>query len=154
MNLFVNVLLMLLLLQDNPPLKPTSQFDVNTNYQLKKKPSSDINKIEFEHKEQKKETGTDLIPYLQIRLKVKYWHPDVDLVKAIDEGNKTVMRKKANDDGIYDLDLGYVDDIKDGVTSGKYTFQFLERKRIVEIVTISVEKDGTFLVNGEKRGKF
>lgn len=152
--MFVNSLLIVLLLQDNLPLKPTNQFEINTNYQLKKKLISENDKIVFDKKEVKKETGTDLLPYLQIKLKIKRWHPDVDLVKVVDDGNKTVLRKKVNDDGLYDLDLGYVDDIKDGVTSGKFTVQFLERKKIIEVITISVEKDGTFLVNGEKRGKF
>ena len=141
-------------LQANPPLKPTSQFEIITNYQLKKKPTSDNPIIVYESEEEKKETGTDLLPYLIIQLKVKYWNPSVDQVRVVDGSNKILLRKKLNDSGVYDLDLGYIDDIKDGVTPGNFVINFLDKKKVIEIVTVAIERDGTFLVNGEKRGRF
>jgi hypothetical protein len=140
--------------QQDPPLKPTSQFDIITNYQLKTKPTSDNPKIVFEREVETKETGTDLLPYLAIQIKVKYWKPDVEQIKVVDGLNKTHLKKKVNDSGVYDLDLGYVDDMKDGVTSGTFNINFMERKKIIETITLTVEPDGTFKVNGEKRGKF
>ena len=142
------------LVQDTPPLKPTTQFDIITNYQLKKKPTSDNVKIVFERQEIDKETGTDLLPYLAIQLRVKHWNPEVNQVRVVDELNKTYLKKKINDTGIYDLELGFIDDIKDGVTSGNFVVNFLNRKKVVEIITITIKQDGTFLVNDEKRGKF
>jgi hypothetical protein len=44
--------------------------------------------------------------------------------------------------------------MKDGVTSGTFNINFMERKKIIETITLTVEPDGTFKVNGEKRGKF
>jgi hypothetical protein len=140
--------------QANPPLKPISQFDIITNYQLKKKPTSDNPTIVYEHEEERKETGTDLLPYLIIQLKVKRWNPDVDRIRVVDGTNKMYLKKKANDSGVYDLDLGYIDDIKDGITSGNFVIHFLNKKKVIEIITFSIDREGSFFVNGEKRGRF
>ena len=52
------------------------------------------------------------------------------------------------------LDLGFTDDIKDRVGAYEYTVFFLnEDKDQVSKIVIYFEKDGTYLVNGETRGK-
>lgn len=147
--------LMFFFIQDGIPLKSLSEFEVITNYQLKSKPGSDNPVVVFEGvEEKKKESGTELLPYLTIKIKVKRWKVEVEQIKVVDGSGKTHLRKKVNDSGIYELDMGYVDDMKDGITSGKFFVHFLEGKKIVEQITIAVEEDGTFLVNNEKRGKF
>jgi hypothetical protein len=151
----LNALLALILLQKEVSLKPASEFEIVTNYQLKPKPGVESNTLVFEHKEdEKKETGTDLLPYLAIQIKVKRWKAGVEQIKIIDSNGKSHLKKKVNDEGIYDLDMGYVDDMKDHVTPSKFFILFLEGKKIVEQITIVIEEDGTFLVNSAKRGKF
>jgi hypothetical protein len=152
--LISSLILMFLQVQDSAPLKPPSEFEIITNYQLKTKPAPENTKIVFDEGKEKMETGSDLLPYLTIQIKVKRWKGFVEQIKIVDAMGKTRLKKKVTDSGIYDLDMGYVDDMKDGVTSGKFFIHFLEGKKIIEQITISVEEDGTFLVNNEKRGKF
>lgn len=145
---------LLLLLQVTAPLKANREFEVTTQYELRKKPTADNPRIVFDAPESKRESGTDMLPYLVINLKVKKWHPEVEQIRVVDDQNKVFLKKKVNDDGHYTWDMGYVDDMKDNVTSGNFTVQFLAGRKIQEAITIQVEEDGTFLVNGDKRGKF
>jgi hypothetical protein len=147
-------LLFSLLFQDQVPIKPAREFEITTKYELRKKPASDQPKIVFEQKENNRESGTDMLPYLIINLKVKKWATDVEQVRVVDSNGKLYLKKKQNDDGLYVWEMGYVDDIKDKVRSGKFIVQFLREKKPVEQILVQVEEDGTFLVNGEKRGKF
>jgi hypothetical protein len=143
-----------LFIQDQVQTKPSREFEISTKYELRRKPVSEA-KIVFTEPEQKeKETGTDMLPYLIINLKVKKWTNDVTQVRVIDSQNKLYLKKKATDAGLYRWDMGYIDDIKDKVTPGKFVVQFIADKKPIEQILIVVEEDGTFLVNGEKRGKF
>jgi len=50
--------------------------------------------------------------------------------------------------------MGYTDDIKGRVTEHEYTVYFLSKdKKPVSRIVIYFQEDGTFLVNGEKRGR-
>ena len=144
-----------LLIQEQVPTKPAREFEITTKYELKRKPIPENIRLVFERPEEKeKESGTDMLPYLIINLKVKKWNNDVSQVRVVDIENKVYLKKKATDAGIYTWDMGYVDDIKDKVTPGKFIVQFIADKKPLEQILIVVEEDGTFLVNGEKRGKF
>lgn len=148
--------LFLVLFQDQVPNKPAREFEITTQYELKQKPT-DQNKIVFVEPGQvdrPRESGTDMLPYLIINLRVKRWADDVEQVRVVDTFNKQHLKKKADDDAVYTWAMGYVDDIKDKVTPGKFIVQFLRDKKTVEQIVVQVEEDGTFLVNGEKRGKF
>jgi hypothetical protein len=144
----------LLIVQDQVPLKPLREFEIISNYELKKKPTPEHARIVFEQPEEKKSTSTDMLPFLSIKLKVKKWTEGVTQVKVADNLGKVHLKKKPNDDGIFEFDLGYVDDIKDKVAPGIFFITFHKEKKIVEQITVTVAEDGTFLVNGEKRGKF
>lgn len=147
--------LIFLLLQSQPPLKAARDFEIATNYELRKKPFADNNRIVLDQAlEKEKSSGTDMLPYLFLKLKVKKWASGVDQIKVTDSQNNIHLKKKPNDDGLYIIDMGYVDDMKDKVSSGKYFVLFLKDKKPLEQITIEVEADGTFLVNGERRGKF
>ena len=148
------LLLFILLFQDSPTVKPTKEFEVKTDYQLKKKPTEEPIKIVFEKTEVKRNSNTDLLPFLSINLKVKKWEASVTHVKAVDSQNKTIAKTKAGDEEIFRFDIGYVDDIKDKITSGKFTVLFLAKKKSVEQIQLLIDEEGNFFVNGEKRGKF
>jgi hypothetical protein len=143
-----------LFLQDQVPTKPAREFEISTKYELRKKPVAEHSKIVFEEKANNRESGTDMLPYLIINLKVKKWATDVEQVRVVDSQGKQFLKKKQTDEGLYTWDMGYVDDIKDKVTSGKFIVQFLREKKPAEQIVILIEEDGTFLVNGERRGKF
>ena len=141
--------------QDQIPLKPKKEFEIATKYELRKKSDHDANQIVFDRSDDSKRSNdSDLLPYLTLQFTIKKWTSGVTQIKITDSVGKIYLRKKASDDGRYSLDMGYVDDMKDKVTARKFWVAFLKNKKIVEQISIEVEEDGTFLVNGEKRGKF
>jgi hypothetical protein len=147
--------ILMLLFQDQILLKSSKEFDIITNYELRKKPEGEPNRIVFDRpEEQRKSSGTDLLPYLTLKLKIKKWGNEVTQIKITDSQGKMYLKKKPNESGEYSLDMGFVDDMKDKVTPGKFLVSFLREKKSVEQINIEVEADGTFLINGEKRGKF
>jgi hypothetical protein len=71
-----------------------------------------------------------------------------------ENGGKNVFNKKFDPSTIIKLELGFTDDIKDRVGAYEYTVVFLdEDKDPVSRIVIYFEKDGTYLVNGQNRGK-
>jgi hypothetical protein len=143
-----------LFFQNQIPTKIAREFEISTKYELKRKPVTEP-KIVFEVPESReKESGTDMLPYLIINLRVKKWAAEVDQVRVIDANGKQYLKKKPTDEGLYSWDMGYVDDMKDKITPGKFIVQFLREKKPAEQIVVQVEEDGTFLVNGERRGKF
>ena len=143
-----------LLIQNQVLTKPSREFEISTKYEFRRKPDTE-SKIVFTAPEQKeKESGTDMLPYLIINLTVKKWNNDVTQIRVVDSQNKQHLKKKPTDAGLYTWDMGYIDDIKDRVMPGKFIVQFMAEKKAIEQIIIQVEEDGTFLVNGEKRGKF
>jgi hypothetical protein len=68
--------------------------------------------------------------------------------------DKALQRKVSVNDDI-ELDLGFTDDMKDRVTPHEYVLTFLdEAKAPVDKIMINIAEDGSFFVNGERRGKF
>ena len=145
----------LLLFQEKIPFKPQKEFEIITNYELRKKPDAESSKIVFEQpEERRRSSGTDMLPYLSLKLKVKKWAPGVSQIKIADSQGKVYIKKKITNDSEYSFEMGFVDDIKDKVATGKFFALFIKDKKLVEQITIEVEEDGTFRVNGELRGKF
>ncbi|HET9486931.1 MAG TPA: hypothetical protein VFO54_05835, partial [Chryseosolibacter sp.] len=63
--------------------------------------------------------------------------------------------KKIDLNSILVMDLGFTDDMKDRVTPHEYTLTFVSEEKVpLEVILIKVDEDGSFFVNGEKRGKF
>lgn len=149
------LLLLLPLFQSDPPKKAFAEFEITTQYELKKKPEVENTTIVLDGPERtKSDSGSDMLPFLTLTLKVKKWAFDVSQVRIVDNTNKTHLKKKWSEAGVYLWSPGFVDDIKDKVSPGKFTVEFLRDKKPVEIIVIQIEEDGTFLINGEKRGKF
>jgi hypothetical protein len=146
--------LLFFLFQSDVPFKPNKEFEVNTKYELKAKPTSDDPQIVFETQENKRTSGSDMLPFLTLNLKVKKWAAGVTQIRISDVQGKTYLKKKPSTDASYPFEMGYVDDMKDKVGPSKFIVSFHKEKQVVEQITIEVEEDGTFLVNGERRGKF
>jgi hypothetical protein len=146
--------LLLIFLQDQVPLKVSREFEVAAKYELKKKPAPDTPLIVLDQNVERRSSDHDLLPYLTVNLKIKRWAGGVTQIRIIDIQGKTYLKKKPSEEGTYSLDMGFVDDMKDKVAPAKFFVTFLKEKKAIEQITIEVEPDGTFLVNGEKRGKF
>ena len=151
------VLFMSFFIQDPIPYKPAEEFDLKLNFEFKDRSSGrDANKIDMDMspKEYQKKNSTGVLPYLHLNLRVLTLQANEMRVKVIENGNRNVLNKKFDPSTVLKLDCGFTDDIKDRVGPYEYTVVFLnEDKDPVSRIVIYFEKDGTYLVNGQNRGK-
>ena len=145
------------LFQEEVPYKPNEEFDLKLDFEFKDRGAGrNPNKIDMDLtlKEYEKTRASGLLPYLYLNLKVLTQQTNEIRVKVIENGNKNILNKKIDTSTVLKLDLGFTDDIKDRVGAYEYTVMFLnEDKDPVSRIVIYFEKDGTYLVNGQNRGK-
>jgi hypothetical protein len=148
MILFISLLLFFQ--KAEVPLKPSDEFEIKLDYQLKQKPISDRFSIDYYDT---KESG--MLPYLVLNVKFLKLSDQEVKAKITDSRNKLIFNKKVSLADVLKLDIGYTDDVKDRVTSHKFNIVLIspDRKDVSRIY-ILIEEDGTFLVNDEVRGKF
>jgi hypothetical protein len=81
--------------------------------------------------------------------------PEEVKVRIVDNKMKVVYNRKVKQDEIVPFVMGFTDDMKDRVTAHEFTVIFMtSAKKELSRILITVNEDGTFLVNDEKRGKF
>jgi hypothetical protein len=157
MKSLILIIFGLLSFQEEVPYKPSDEFNLKLNFEFKDRGAGrDPNKIEMNQtlKEAEKSKGSGLLPYLFLNLRVVKQAPNEVRVKVLENNSKNVFNKKFDATTVLKLDLGFTDDIKDRVGPYEYTVLFLdEDKEQVSKIVIFFEKDGTYLVNGETRGK-
>jgi hypothetical protein len=140
------------------PLKPNDEFQLTVDYKFKTRSALSTNSnlnIDYANDRILKEGGSGPMPYLIIKFKMLKLSEQETRVKVISNASKMVLSKKVKEGEDFDLDLGYTDDMKDRVSAFEYSIYFLSaEKKSVSRVQLFIMEDGTFLVNGEKRGKF
>ena len=93
-------------------------------------------------------------PYLYLHLKVLKAIPEEVRIKVVKNNSQVLLARKFDPNVVLKLDLGFTDDIKDRVTAYQYLITFLTKEKSeLSKIEIFFENDGTYLVNGEKRGK-
>lgn len=140
------------------PYKPSEEFEIQVDYQFKQRPAANANTIEFAetHEEHnKKQYGGGIRPYLILNVKLLKLS-DVEVkVRAVNNVDRAIISKKVRVGDLLKIDMGFTDDVKDRV--GAYSifivFSSAEKKETSRI-HLFVQENGTFLVNGEVRGKF
>ena len=144
--------------EPNVPLKPNDEFQLTVDYKFKTRASSSNNSnlnIDYQNERILKEGGSGPLPYLIINFKMLKLSAEEVRVKVVNNAPKVELSKKVKQGDDFDLDLGYTDDMKDRVSPFEYNIYFLSQdKEPLTRVHLYVMEDGTFLVNGEKRGKF
>jgi hypothetical protein len=141
----------LVLFQDQVPYKSNDEFDLKLDLQFKQRPRSET-KVEFDRRTLP--AGGMNAPYLYLNLKVLKVVPEEVRIKVLKNNAETLLARKFDPDLVVKLDLGFTDDIKDRVTAYQYLITFLSKeKSVLSKIEIFFETDGTYLVNGEKRGK-
>src|SRR4051812_47586754 len=149
-------LIALFLFQDIP-FKPNEEFEIKLNYQFKQRPIRDQNAIHLSEsqKEYDRRTSSDMLPYLILNVKMLKLSEEEVKLRIINNLDQRVVTKKIETGIIMPIDLGFTSDVKDRVTAHEYTLTFLSpKKNETSKIIIHVDEDGSFLVNGEKRGKF
>ena len=148
--LWVGIILTFLF-QDDAPYKSNDEFELKLDLQFKQRPKSET-KVEFDRRTLP--TGGMNAPYLYLSLKVLKVTPEEVRIKVLKNNTQTLLARKFDPNVVLKLDLGFTDDIKDRVTAHQYLITFLSKeKSALSRIEIFFETDGTYLVNGEKRGK-
>src|SRR5262245_25654256 len=139
------------LFQDQIPYKANDEFELKLDLQFKQRPKSET-KVELDQRTLPN-SGMHA-PYLYLNLKVIKVVLEEVRIKVMKNNSQTLMARKFDPNVIVKLDLGFTDDIKDRVSAHQYLITFLSKEKSeLSKIEIFFETDGTYLVNGEKRGK-
>jgi len=155
MNLLL-IFLASVLWQDPLPYKATEEFELKLNFEFKERQRGDPNKVVLDqtHKEYEHSRGSGPLPYLFLDFRVLKQQPAEVRVRVIENNADVVYNKKVDLNTVVKLELGFTDDIKDHVGPYEFTILLLdEGKQPVSRVVIYFKSDGTYLVNGQIRGK-
>lgn len=139
------------------PLKPTDEFEIKLDYDFRPRPLSPYNTVRLEELsgERTRGSGSSVLPYLILYIKPLRLKEEKMRVRITTGNGDKIFQKRVSVDSSLELDLGFTDDIKDRVTPHQYILTFIDSdKKPVDKIVISIGEDGSFLVNGEKRGSF
>ena len=140
------------------PYKPKEEFDIKLDYQLKQRTFSGngtLVRVDESRKEYEKRTSADLLPFLDLEIKLLKLAPDEVRVKIVNNLRQRILNRKVEQGDVVPLQLGFTDDVKDRVKAHEYTVYIVNKdKQETSRILISIDEDGTFNVNGEKRGRF
>lgn len=160
MLLFFKSLMLIVLYQQNPyqetiPFKAAEEYACKLNMSFKTRTADPTEVVNYSETvgEREKRMSTTPLPYLKINLSLlKLQANEVRLKVLTKEG--VLKNKKITEGEVVELDLGYTDDIKDGISPREYQIILLSKdKKPVSRIDILFEESGDFFVNGEKRGR-
>jgi hypothetical protein len=135
--------------------KPNEEFAIKLQYEFKQRLMNDNTTIHPGEPGGVRNTSSAMLPHLGINLTMVKLQPAEVRLRIVTNRGESVYGRKVKEGDMAQITLGFTDDIKDRVSAHEYTATFLtaDRKEVSRIV-ITVNEDGTFLVNNEKRGKF
>jgi hypothetical protein len=143
---------------DVVPFKPSEEFKIELDFIFRQRPAvaaSVLTLDETRHEEEARRYSGGPLPYLFLNCKMLKLQDGETKVRAVTNKGLVIFSKKASIESVYRLDLGYVADMKDRVTSHEFTIYLLsDKKKQLSRIHLFVQEDGTWLINDEKRGKF
>lgn len=140
--------------QEVVPFKPSNEFEVMIDYKFRERPALDRTK-EYQFNTDEKSRKSALLPYLKLQLKFLKLNADEVKVKIVNSHGKMVYSRKASEGAVIIIDVGYTDDVKDGVAPHEFTaLLYSEAKKTTSRIHFNIAEDGTFMINDEKKGKF
>jgi hypothetical protein len=138
------------------PLKPKEQFEIKLDYQFKGRPHGDGNTVRLsEPRNYPDGAAAGVLPYLILNVRLLQLPEGKMRMRISTNRAERPYYKKITTHNPIALDLGFTVDMIDRVTAHQYILTFINaEKEPVDRILISVEEDGSFFVNGEKRGRF
>ena len=137
--------------------KPESEFEIKIDLSFKQRPVASTTSFDFTETraEYERRTSTTPKPYLVLKVKINTLKTNEDRLKIYrDLGDHVMTKKKLEDGEEFDLDVGFVDDVKDGVKGYSFTINFYDaKKNRVSRIVINFDSQGNYRVNGETRGR-
>ncbi|MBI1767481.1 MAG: hypothetical protein HY015_10175 [Bacteroidetes bacterium] len=143
------------LIQGEIPFKNSDEFLVKIDIKFKQKPSRvDQNTFSPDGERLDRRIG-EAVAFLVVNISQVKILDDELKIQVVDSKGKNLFKKKTTPVPEINFEMGFVDDLKKGVTSNEITVYFLssEKKELRKIVC-AVLPDGTFEVNGKWHGKF
>jgi hypothetical protein len=156
MKLFLILLVAFALTQDTP-LKAKEEFEIKLDYKFKNRPTQDLSQVNLDEtrKEHDRRVSAMPLPFLTLNVKMLKLSQEEVKLRITNNLNNKVAVRKVEAGMIIPLQMGFTDDIKDRVSAHHYFLTLLSAKKTeISKIEILIEEDGSFLVNGEKRGKF
>ena len=151
------IIIFAIVLFQDVPLKSSEEFEIKLDYQFKPRPSGDNNTVRLGEsvRANKHRAGAGVLPYLILNITLHKLQEPKMRMRISTNIDDRALTKKIEPADVVQLDMGFTVDMIDRVSAHKYTLTFLDAsKEPVDKIVISVEEDGSFFVNGEKRGKF
>lgn len=151
------VFLIAIFLLQEIPLKPTDEFEIKLDYDFRPRPLSPHNTVRLGELAGERSLGSasSVLPYLILYIKPLRLQEEKMRVRITTGNGDKISQKRVSVDSSLELVLGFTDDIKDRVTPHQYILTFIDSdKKPVDKIVISIGEDGSFRVNGEKRGNF
>lgn len=139
------------LFQTNIPFKPDDEFEFKLDYEFRNKPGIDRFEVDWSNT-QKYSEGT--LPFLTVRIKPLKLSDQEEKVKILTNLGNRIYYRKAEVNKEIEVEMGFTDDLKDHVGAYAYDIIFTSKREDVSHINLYVEEDGTFLINGVKKGKF
>jgi hypothetical protein len=142
------------------PYKSSDEFKVEIDLKFKSKPpnestlNSEFKLDSYSNNGTRKEYDGRPESFLIVKLsQIKILNDEVKMLASNSKGKMLFKRKCSPED--VRIEMGFLSDLKSGVTSNEVTIFFLsaEKKELRKIV-LTVLPDGTFQVNGNWHGKF
>lgn len=144
---FAAIFICVSLFAQDIPFKEKDEFELILDLQFRPRPKTD--KVDFSGTH-----STMPLPFLSMKLNVLKVLEDEYRVRIQDVRGNMLNSKQLSRSASIEFELGYTDDLKDGVASNKYYIRFIDRrKNLKRQIVITFDEDGTYRVNGEVRGK-
>ncbi len=134
------------------PYEPKENFNFELDYTFKTRVPSESEKISFV--ESNASRGSQILPYLKVLFNFSGFDDRYYRYKVKNLAGAVVKNRKIKLPESLVLDMGFSDDIKDRITSHKYTIFFYTKDKItISKIDIEVAENGDLLLNGELYGR-
>ncbi|MEP2669559.1 MAG: hypothetical protein ABJH04_11215 [Cyclobacteriaceae bacterium] len=143
--MYLILVLVPFLFQDQIPLKPNDEFTSSLDYEFRTKPGGDGKPGGF---------AAGRLPYAEIRITPTKLSEEEEKVRVTNNLGHRIYSRKAVENKELVIDMGFTDDLKDHISVYAFEIVFFSKGGDTSKITIFVQEDGTVLINGEKKGKF
>lgn len=150
--LFVSIIL---LVQDIP-YKPDDEFSIRMDLKFKLRPQSASNTVHVSETmaEYQKRNSTNQLPYLVLYVNVKRVTQGEIRMRVLRDGKNIMNIKKIELDKEFKIEVGFTDDAKDKISGYEHIIYFMDsNKKDINRIVITIDTNGDYYVNGQKRGR-
>lgn len=148
--------LLALPLQQDVPFKSDDEFVIRLDLKFKSRVISNANRVVVAETfaEHEKRTSTEQLPFLTLFVTITENSQGEARYKILKDGKVAVSNKKIEVGKEFKLEIGFTDDAKDKVSGYEHVIYLLsaDKKEISKIV-ITIQDNGDYFVNGQKRGR-